>query len=487
MRLSAISDTALDLFRSTEAAVSDVVTPSLRLGVTGLSRAGKTVFITALVHTLTNACASPSLPLEHLRGFRAFLEPQPDDDVPRFAYEQHLKMLQNDIADWPESTRQISQLRLTLEWEASDTLRRLAGLPRRLHVDIIDYPGEWLLDLGLLSQSYQTWSREINAAATRRLPDECTKTWLSFIHSRSMYDLSDEQIAIEGAQKFTHYLRSLKEHNRYAQFISPGRFLLPGEFEGSPLLTFFPLSIVSKIDEPVRPGTLGALLSKRFESYKQQVVRPFFERHFKSLDRQIVLVDVLGALNGGAEAIEELETTLLGALQTFRPGRQSWLGRLIERRIERVMFAATKADLIHGSNHHRLNDLIRVLLSRAMKRVDATGADVDVTSLASLRATEDVEYNNGRFSIPCIRGQPKVGEISAGRLFNGQSMAAIFPGDLPDDAYDIFDKDIFQAGALQFVRFQPPRPEYTHLAKTPQWPHIGLDRIVRYLIGDRLT
>ncbi|NQX80193.1 MAG: YcjX family protein, partial [Hyphomicrobiaceae bacterium] len=274
--------------------MTDAITPSLRLGVTGLSRAGKTVFITAFVHTLTSASASPSLPLEHLKGFRAFLEPQPDDDIPRFAYEQHLKMLQNDVPDWPESTRQISQLRLTLEWEASDTLRRLAGFPKRLHVDVVDYPGEWLLDLSLLNQNYQTWSREINMAAARRSPDEHTQTWLNFIQSPTLRDIADEQIAIEGAQKFTNYLRSVKKHNKYAQFISPGRFLLPGEFDGSPLLTFFPLCINDTIDEPIRPGTLGALLSKRFESYKQQVVRPFFERHFKSLDRQIVLVDVLG-------------------------------------------------------------------------------------------------------------------------------------------------------------------------------------------------
>src|SRR5260221_1736841 len=69
---------------------SGLTTPTLRLGVTGLSRSGKTVFITALVHALLN---QTRLPLFDARAqgriTRAYLEPQPDDDLPRFAYEDH--------------------------------------------------------------------------------------------------------------------------------------------------------------------------------------------------------------------------------------------------------------------------------------------------------------------------------------------------------------------------------------------------------------
>ena len=68
--------------------------PTLRLGVTGLSRAGKTVFITALVHALTKGARLPLFD-SYAQGriARAYLEPQPDDDLPRFAYEDHLAAL----------------------------------------------------------------------------------------------------------------------------------------------------------------------------------------------------------------------------------------------------------------------------------------------------------------------------------------------------------------------------------------------------------
>ena len=75
--------------------------PTVRLGVTGLSGAGKTVFITALVHQLLHGGRLPVF--EALAGgriARARLEPQPDDAVPRFDYETHVRALTEERR-WP--------------------------------------------------------------------------------------------------------------------------------------------------------------------------------------------------------------------------------------------------------------------------------------------------------------------------------------------------------------------------------------------------
>src|SRR5437899_9270220 len=86
--------------------------PTVRLGVTGLSRAGKTVFITALVHGLVRGGRFPVFePLSNGRISGAQLTPQPDDAVPRFDYERHLRSIVTD-REWPDSTRQISELRV---------------------------------------------------------------------------------------------------------------------------------------------------------------------------------------------------------------------------------------------------------------------------------------------------------------------------------------------------------------------------------------
>ena len=49
------------------------------------------------------------------------------------------------------------------------------------------------------------------------------------------------------------------------------------------------------------------MMERRYEAYKDVVVRPFFRDHFARLDRQIVLVDALAALNAGPDAVQDLE------------------------------------------------------------------------------------------------------------------------------------------------------------------------------------
>ena len=126
----------------------------MRLGVTGLSRAGKTVFITALIHGLTRGGRFPVFePFATGRIARARLEPQPDDAVPRFDYENHVRTLIEERR-WPNSTVDISELRLVIDYQ------RQNGADRTLTLDIVDYPGEWLLDLPLLNKSFEQWSAE---------------------------------------------------------------------------------------------------------------------------------------------------------------------------------------------------------------------------------------------------------------------------------------------------------------------------------------
>ena len=114
-----ISRLADSIARSVEA-ISDGVSetffePVIRLGVTGLSRSGKTVFITSLVANLMNRGRMPGLRAAASGGIRtAYLQPQPDDTVPRFDYETHLAAMTGPAPHWPESTRSVSELRLSL-------------------------------------------------------------------------------------------------------------------------------------------------------------------------------------------------------------------------------------------------------------------------------------------------------------------------------------------------------------------------------------
>jgi predicted YcjX-like family ATPase len=105
-----IANLADGLTRRIEAAGNTVskalFEPVIRLGVTGLARSGKTVFITSLVANLLDRGRMPGLlAASEGRIEAAYLQPQPDDTVPRFDYETHLGALTGPTPHWPQSTR----------------------------------------------------------------------------------------------------------------------------------------------------------------------------------------------------------------------------------------------------------------------------------------------------------------------------------------------------------------------------------------------
>jgi predicted YcjX-like family ATPase len=465
--------------------------PSLRLGVTGLSRAGKTVFITALVHNLVHGGRLPLFnAYQQGRLVEARLMPQPDDEVPRFDYEAHVRDLVERRV-WPDSTRRISELRIVIEYESAHVLRRTFGRGR-LNLDIVDYPGEWLLDLALLKKSYAEWSSE--ALALSREPHRAgmAADWHRALGGTNAAGPPDEDTARNLAAAFTQYLRAARADEHALSMLPPGRFLMPGDLEGSPALTFAPLDV--PVDHRPAKDTLAAMMERRYEAYKSHVVKPFFRDHFARLDRQIVLVDMLAALNAGPAAIRDLEAALADVLSAFRPGRASWLRSILTRRIDRILFAATKADHVHHTDHDKLAQLLQRVTRRAAERAEFSGAMVRIVPLAAVRATRETQAKRGGDSLPVIAGIPMPGEAIAGTVYDGETEIALFPGDLPENPEAMFEipgprderRLAEEALALRFLRFRPPRLERTAEGVTLSLPHIRLDQTLEFLIGDKL-
>ncbi|MDZ5696987.1 YcjX family protein [Chelativorans sp. M5D2P16] len=460
--------------------------PSLRLGVTGLSRAGKTVFISALVHNLVHGGRLPLFEAQASgRIAKAYLEHQPDDAVPRFQYEDHIA----DLVDrrvWPESTRAISELRLTVDYESASAWGRMFSRGR-LSIDIVDYPGEWLLDLPLLGKSFETFSREAVEMAKSEPRRDISKDWRDLAASIDPDADADEVLARRLFESFATYLKACKEDGLALSTLPPGRFLMPGDLEGSPALTFAPLARLAE-GRP-RPGSMQAMMARRYEAYKTHVIKPFFREHVARLDRQIVLIDAMQAINAGAAAVNDLERALTEILSCFRPGRTSLLTNLVARRIDRILIAATKADHIHHESHDRLQAIVRRLAERAIARADFSGAAVDVVAMAAVRATREGTVSRSRETLPVIIGTPLAGETIGEDTFDGEAETAVFPGDLPESPAALFRKDTAPAAvpAIRFVRFRPPRLERTAEGVTLSLPHIRLDRALQFLLGEQLA
>jgi predicted YcjX-like family ATPase len=460
--------------------------PTIRLGVTGLSRAGKTVFITALVHGLVRGGRFPVFEaLATGRIARAYLAPQPDDAVSRFDYESHINALV-DKRSWPTSTRQISELRVVIDYQS------LSEYQRTLTLDIVDYPGEWLLDLPLLTKSYEKWASESLRRSRQRQRADFAKDWHSYLSTLNPEGMEDEQQALTATRLFTEYLRACRDNNYAISLLPPGRFLMPGDLANTPALTFAPLELSSEGPPPA--GSLWAMMRRRYESYKSVVVRPFFRDHFARLDRQIVLVDALAAINAGPDALVDLEQALGQVLDCFQTGRKTILSALLRPRIDRLLLAAAKADQLHHTSHDRLETILKRVTEHAMARAEVAGAQVDVVALAAIRATREATVRRGRQELPCVLGVPIAGETMAGEIFDGETGVAIFPGDLPDDPDKLLRPKNRSRGSIsspqspdfRFLRVRPPLLEFTEKG-VPALPHIRLDRALQFLIGDRLV
>lgn len=462
--------------------------PRLRIGVTGLSRSGKTVFTTALIQNLVEGARLPVLKASaEGRIARVRLVPQPDPEIPRFPYEAHRAALSGSDRRWPESTRRISELRIEIDYERAEGWFK--G-PATLTLDIVDYPGEWLLDLPLLAQDFRTFSANTVALAQSGIRAELARHWLALSATIDPAAVAEEASARTLAEAFTAYLKACKSDERSLSTLPPGRFLMPGDLEGSPALTFAPLPNLPE-GRPDR-GSLHAMMERRYEAYKSHVVRPFFREHFARLDRQIVLIDALQAINRGAEAVHDLERALGDVLDCFRAGTNSFLSSFVTRRIDRIVIAATKADHLHHESHARLEAVTRHLVERAIERIGMSGAGIEVMALASVRATREATVKHDGEDLPVIVGVPMAGERINGETFDGERKTAIFPGDLPKDPDSLLKEleSVPEGEAphlLNFVRFRPPHIEETGGGLKLSVPHIRLDRALQYLIGDRLA
>jgi predicted YcjX-like family ATPase len=379
---------------------------------------------------------------------------------------------------WPDSTRAIAQLRLSIRYRPAAWLSGVLG-PSTLHLDIVDYPGEWLLDLPLLTLSFAEWSQRTLAAAEAPLRAPHASAWRAAMAATDPAAPYDEAAAQALSAAYVGYLSACREGGLSG--LTPGRFLAPGDLEGSPALTFTPLP-----PGPGRRGSLRAEFARRYDAYVATVVKPFFRDHFARLDRQVVLVDLLGALDKGPGAVGDLRAALSDVLSCFRPGSNSFLTSILGRRVDRMLIAATKADHIHHEQHARLTALLQAILRESVERARFRGAKVEAVSLASLRATAEQEVSRGGRTYPCVRG----------RLARTGREAALFAGDLPSDPQavlaaarpDAAREAKWLGGDLDVMTFAPPGPD-PRAADRPENgpPHIRMDQALEFLLGDRLA
>lgn len=440
----------------------------VRLAVTGLSRSGKTVFTTSLVHLLRHLRQEKHLGhlgIEAIEGVE--VRGSPSLEAPLFPYERVIESLGAAMPTWPEGTRTVSEIRVAIRYRPQRSL--FGPRLRTLFVDIVDYPGEWLLDLPLMHLGYAQWSERTIALCREEPRFARARDWLAYADALEPAAPADPQAITEGARRYRDFLVACRDGRPALQFLQPGRLLMPGELEGAPMLELFPLPYP---EGGADTGSFWAELERRFEAYKTHVVQGFYERHFARFDRQVVLVDLLSVLNSGDAAYHDTRIALESVLDNFRYGREAWWSRLFRSRIDRLLFAVTKADRVSRAQSPLLRELLTRMLAESENDIAFNGVTVKTLALSALCCTEDVPCRVEGRPVTCIRGIPvDEGPDAAPRVR--------FPGQVPHEPPLPGDWD-----GYEFIDFAPPRLRDVRSAALPQ---LKMLEVVHFLLGDHFA
>jgi len=453
-----------------------VIDQQVNLAVTGLSRSGKTAFITSLVNQLVNENSNSQLsffnPVYEGRFIAAKRVPQKHFHIPRFDYDNAIYCLEQPQPSWPEPTVGISEIRLAIRYKPKHSLLKYVDDTATLYVDISDYPGEWLLDLPLLNQTFEEWSEQMNGLLKQAPRKEYAEQFIANLAQLDPFQAPDEVLLKELAEEYTQLLH----HFRYKlglSVIQPGRFILPGELENAPILQFFPFLNFKDIDanayQNAGDNTIIGMLRARFIEYKERVVRKFYQEHFLRFDRQIILADCLTPLNKGPNSFADLQLAISLIIESFSYGKSSLLNRLFSPKINKLLFAATKADHVTPDQHENLVSLLNQLVFKTKKQLSFDNLTMKTLAIAGVKATSVGKTTYQGKSMPVIKGT----RLSDNKLLT------LFPGSVPAQ---IPDSDYWLQNPFKFVEFSPQvkTDPYQNLA------HLRMDQVLQFLLGDKM-
>ena len=373
--------------------------PVTRIGITGLSGAGKSTLITAIINHLENARRGA---LTDQPGLAAIRHGRWHREIKRaFDYDHALTALTSQPPSWPESTRDWSIARLTLDYQ-----RRWYSLrPRRRCLELFDYPGEWLLDLSLLDWSFAEYSAHWRDWLARHPRREIAPGLLDELSA------IDPSAAVEPAQmealahRWSMMLADSRLPPHRLSRNLPGRWLMPGEGFDPDAMPFLPLPGVVDAETSEYPeGSWGQVCQQHFAYYRDRIARPFFESHFGRLDAQVILVDLLGALRSGRAALADMRAALESILEPFRYREGHWLSNLFGRRIRRVAIVATQIDHLLPADQARLTRLLDSYLFELTQSLAGKNVELRLFAVSAVTAAQSRDDARGE---PMLVGTEK--------------------------------------------------------------------------------
>ena len=468
-RIEKLKSKASDLLNRT-------IDQHVTLAVTGLSRSGKTAFITSLTNQLINEGNNSQLsfftPVHQGQFISAKRIPQKNIHITRFDYDNSMAAFVNQPPSWPEPTHGISELRIAIRYKPKDSFLKYATDMATLTIDITDYPGEWLLDLPMLNQTFEEWSQQTVDLLLTSPRAELSRDFIEKVRTIDPFQVVDESLMAKLAQEYTELLHRFR-NDLGLSVIQPGRFILPGELAGAPILEFIPFANFSELDaneyQNASDDTFIGMLRSRYVEYKERVVRKFYQQHFLKFDRQIVLADCLSPLNKGPESFADLKQAISMILESYSYGQSSLFSRLFSPKIDKLLFAATKADHVTQDQHGNMVSLLNELIYQSKHQLNYDAIKMKTLAIASVKATASGKSLHQGQQVPVIQG----------RRTSDDKTITVFPGSVPKK---LPNADYWKESHFNFINFEPQQSISAHECL----PHIRMDQVLQFLLGDKM-
>jgi hypothetical protein len=424
---------------------------SIKIAITGLSRAGKTVFITSLIDQLLHQNKLLGVTASN-PAFKVTLK-APIQSAKRFDYYTFINQLKQEHI-WPKGTDEISHT--VLEFESKSHFAFMSN--STFTIELIDYPGEWLLDLTLLEMSFEQWS-EKTISWLREISDPVAQEYLKTIDSLNE-NIKGPDVALRVHTQYKELLIHLKKEH-YSQ-LTPGRFIMPSDLANDPMLHFAPIGS--------NASGLTKVFNENYTRYVKEVVKDIHLEHFKGFERQVVLVDVIEALQNGYECYRDMKAGLQSMLHLYDHKNKNFFLQWLSPSIKKVLFVATKADQVAASQHANFSMLLEDMIEGIRHDMNISHIKTDTQIVASLKSTMTIEKNYEGMKLSFIRGI----------LAEDSHVHDLYPGEMPSK---FPTKEEWNSENYGYKSFLPPVKPYR---ENESLEHINMDKLVSKLIGDLL-
>ena len=374
-------------------------------------------------------------------------------------------------------------------------MKRTEKRREQIELTLTDMAGERLADLSMADQTYEQWSDSILELFGHLEYQSHAAEYLALI----------EQSGVPADTVVAAYRRVLARliHD-YLPLVSPSTFLVDANNKHCDVLDVDDLATtrLAGLDEarqfaplpkPIRErdAKTTAQFRKHYQEYRRQIVEPL-AHWFTQCETLLVVTDLTMLLAGGVGMYNGQKQMLSQVVDYLAPGRgllNRWadrvirtgslgrlsanhlvafasLGRLRLPGVRRVAFVATKADKVHVNDHDKLLGLLHDLTRNlAVQGRFVGGLKVEEFVCAAVKSSTSLP------DYPFLEGRLETVSPNGGADSQRFKTAQV-PEHWPDHwaARDFIFPDIFPL--MPANRDQPPR-------------HIGLDRVVNFILGDR--